>query len=797
MSCEEEIFKALGDKLPRDKIKKIVKEIEEYGLSRPNITQADMLKKAMKMSEKVIEDYEWHKFNMVRNKSLVISNTGDFDRRFAASGDAGDAIKSMTVGSDKMFDYARDSTGIRQGKLKREFQAGAVAQLEKDGLLELAQSGELDVEIATELLALQSKGKLKGSGNETAKKIAAVYNQAAEKARLMKNEVGINVKELSTHIAKQTHDRVKLRGGAFFYNRDKAYQKWREYVMPRLDIKRTFGDVPDAEKALKEIYDNLLTGDIENIDLNADIEIGSNKERALHFKDGAAFVDYNRRYGSDTLFKTMMNTLSTDAFDIGLVERWGSKPDTMYEKMVNHAASKIDDPYKKQDFITWATEGRGDGYFKQVNGAVRGYDNMAGLTRANIGSVLRDSTRMGLLGGAQITSFFGDSMPFIIQQRKNGVNLLGAYGRLLQSRMNILKTSGDKRQFMDLLGAAAEGAAQHPGRITFNDFNNAPGLASKMTYFFMKYTGNQRVMDIGRGSAQMFFARDMAMRRKEVFGDLAPEFREQLSLYGIKEKEWVNFAEADVLTHSDGGEYAIADGIKDKETQRKFGLMFSDMVDYTVLSPGAKQNYFNNFGYKRGTWRGEAWRFAMQFKSFGITHLARVTAPAIRSKSALTMGHLAVGSLVGGYMVMATKGFLQGKDLPDVDKPETWTKALAVGGFGGAAGDYYMGLANFYERNTPEALAGLLGGPVGQDALEFTRMTFDLINGKDVSAKAYRELLQKIPGNNMPVVRTGLDYLFLYAIQEELSPGSLRRMERNLKERTGQEFFYPPSRVAR
>ncbi len=804
--CEDEIFKALGDKLPREKIKKIVKEIEEYGISRPGITQADMLKKAMKMSEDVIEAYEWHKFNMVRNESLREPLLALADARMeAAKNNPYDATKSIMVGSDKNFDSSRDSTAIAQDKLRRELTSPVIVELKKIDALELAQSGELDVEIATELLALQSKGKLKGSGNETARKIAAIYNQAAEIARRKKNEVGINVKELSTHITKQTHDRVKLRGGALFYDVEKAYQKWRKFQLEHIDVKRTFGDAADVEKALRETYNTLLVGDIDNIDLNQSMaDMGSSKHRFLHYKDGASFVANNRRYGSDTLFNSLMKTLSTDAYDVGFRERWGSNRDKMYNDVISHIANKIEDPIEKAEYLAWAIEGRGNGYMKQIDGGVRGYAGMVGLTRANIGSVIRDTFRMGYLGGAQITSFFLDGIPYVINLKKNGQNYLGAYARMLESRMNILYTSEDKRLFMDVLGAAADGAVHHPGRLRFNDFHNVPGLYSKLTYGFMKYTGSQRVMDIGRGSAQMFFSRYFAMKRTEAFANLAPEFKEQLSLYGIKEKEWAKFAEADVEVGPDGREYAIADGIKDKETQRKFGLMFSDVVDYSILSPGAKQNYFNNLGLKRGTWAGEAMRFAMQFKSFGITHLNRVGMPALRSGNALTMGHLLAASTVGGFMVLATKSFLSGKDFPDVSKPETWVRAFAIGGGLSIAGDYNMGVANYYTHSSAENFVAIAGGPGGKELAELVNITMDIIHNavdpnsnRNVSAKIYRNALEKIPGNNMPIVRTGLDYLFLYAIQEELSPGSLRKMERNLKERTGQEFFYPPSRVAR
>ena len=41
--------------------------------------------------------------------------------------------------------------------------------------------------------------------------------------------------------------------------------------------------------------------------------------------------------------------------------------------------------------------------------------------------------------------------------------------------------------------------------------------------------------------------------------------------------------------------------------------------------------------------------------------------------------------------------------------------------------------------------------------------------------------------------RAALDYMILYRIQEALNPGSLKRMERRLKDEQNQEFLLPPS----
>jgi len=49
------------------------------------------------------------------------------------------------------------------------------------------------------------------------------------------------------------------------------------------------------------------------------------------------------------------------------------------------------------------------------------------------------------------------------------------------------------------------------------------------------------------------------------------------------------------------------------------------------------------------------------------------------------------------------------------------------------------------------------------------------------------------PGANLFYTRALTDYMLWYELKETVDPGFLRRMERNLFKRTGQEFLIPPS----
>jgi hypothetical protein len=89
------------------------------------------------------------------------------------------------------------------------------------------------------------------------------------------------------------------------------------------------------------------------------------------------------------------------------------------------------------------------------------------------------------------------------------------------------------------------------------------------------------------------------------------------------------------------------------------------------------------------------------------------------------------------------------------------------------------------------------------DAAGIADMLQRAIHGEDVKADAFRSAIKNAAGINpyASVVingypRIALDYLILYRIQEEISPGYMRRMERRMEKENAQQFMFPPSQYA-
>jgi hypothetical protein len=72
-----------------------------------------------------------------------------------------------------------------------------------------------------------------------------------------------------------------------------------------------------------------------------------------------------------------------------------------------------------------------------------------------------------------------------------------------------------------------------------------------------------------------------------------------------------------------------------------------------------------------------------------------------------------------------------------------------------------------------------------------------LKSGDDAASQSFRFLVDHLPGFNPFYVRSALNYLVLYRIQEWLNPGAMKRMERRIAKENGQTFLVPPSTVVR
>jgi hypothetical protein len=205
-----------------------------------------------------------------------------------------------------------------------------------------------------------------------------------------------------------------------------------------------------------------------------------------------------------------------------------------------------------------------------------------------------------------------------------------------------------------------------------------------------------------------------------------------------------------------------------------------------------------NQGLMRGTPAGEAIRTIMQLKAFPITYLTKGIASQYHMSGKAGIAKMMVGSTIMGYLSMATKDILRGKEPRDAfsedlaKNKDTFIAAFLQGGGAGIFGDFIFGEANRYGQSFTTTLLG----PTAGTADDLYTIYSKVVQGDDAASNLVRLGLQNAPFINLFYTRAAMEYLFIYGIQEASNPGYLRRMEKRLKTENDQEFIFSPSEYA-
>lgn len=109
------------------------------------------------------------------------------------------------------------------------------------------------------------------------------------------------------------------------------------------------------------------------------------------------------------------------------------------------------------------------------------------------------------------------------------------------------------------------------------------------------------------------------------------------------------------------------------------------------------------------------------------------------------------------------------------------------GGGLGLLGDFFLGTADRFGNQ----LTANMVGPALTELSNLAVMTGQLVQGKfgEAGETAVRTITNNLPFVNLWYLRAGMDYMINYRLREWMSPGTLKRAERKLKEENNQTYF--------
>jgi len=695
-----------------------------------------------------------------------------------------------------------------------------------EGLADKLLSKSMDEDVVTELWNI-GKPESGSTGNAdaliAAKALAYVDRYGKDKM----NSVGADIRFL------QTVGHIPQTGG--FHETGKLLkaksEAWVRDVSAWVDPERMMIDRPEKiNTILDDVYRGIVFGrqrlleEGKTVAITArDLATSVSGHRVLAFKGPKEMLAYYRKYGSGkSVMELFVEAAESDGKNYALLRFWGPRPEQTFIKMRDEALEKAKRD-KDEKLVNKLQSPRLQNEWNAVSGA---FTPQGSPLIANIGKYARMAMVFSKLG-LVLPSSFNDLSGMALGGRYNGVNILEVYGETIQRMTSKITDTTEKRHFASMLGVASN-VFTGSSLARVSAYDTIPGRAGRAMHNFLKLTGIHWWTDSLKEAFGLSISHRLGLDRGTSFGSLNAYLMETLLQYNITERNWDFIRKNTETLGPDGKHYIAPDAIRqisdeavlkelsqrrslaglkqeqvkelsdDFRMQRELELR-SYLIGETnlaVLTPSAKERAFMLGSSAPGTALGEFARFFWQFKSFSLAIGARIIprivngAPGGKFDYRGLTQYLA-GSLLWGYIGLTAKDMIKGRTPRDPREFRTMSSAFLAGGGAGIYGDFLFGEYNRYGRGVIETL----GGPVLGESSDLLKILYAARTGEDIGAKSVRFAINNAPYANLLFTRTALNYLFLYSLQDTMNPGYLRRSEKNLREDTGQEFLYPPSRI--
>ncbi len=819
---EEEMVELVGDLQAR--IKQLQATDGMLGLEEAAMRAADEMGNQVKLAA-VIE-----KRNALLNARRRAELVGYIRSTWSDRPDLG--LESFLVGTNVARAGARRSVAAEQKQLSQAYIAGFLNDIEKEGLLPFLTRGDLDQDIADSLWRIGMDKPLDGLSKE-AVSIAKIMQKYQEAARIDANRAGAFIRKLPGYVVRQSHDPYKLQRAGF--------KQWRDEILPLLD-ERTFEAGSDVDGFLLATYNNLVSG--VHLKVSTPEPTGFkgprnlakkvSAERVLHFKDGVAWDQYNKVYGTGSLREAFLGGLDRSGQSTGLMRRLGTNPEGNFEAALDELQLAFkEDPEAMRRFQD-DRRGMLKTRFAEIDGSASIAVNHTG---ARVAANLRAWQSMAKLGGAVISAVT-DLPVAASEMRYQGKGMLGSMGTLIGGMLSGKKPA-EQREILSSMGVFFDSVR---GEVVskFSADDSLGGKMSRAQQLFFKLNGLTWWTDTMRSTAALMMSHHLAYNRALNWEQMNPDLRRTLELFDFDAGKW-DLVRNTGAKLADGREYMTTQGIDDiadadlagylagkgrtvnaaaigelrEELRGSLRSYITDRASYAVIEPDARTRAMMRRGTQPGTVAGELLRFVGQFKAFPVAILqksfgrelygrgyqpgayganpGRELIQAMRSGNGEKLGiaQLMLWTTLFGYGAMATKDLLKGREPRPADDPKTWVAAMLQGGALGLYGDFLFGEANRFGGGLTQSLSGPTLGLIDGGYDLFARMR----DGDDAAAASFRFAIQNTPFANLFYTRTAMDYLFLHSVQEALNPGALRRMERRIEKENAQQFLLRPSQT--
>ena len=703
----------------------------------------------------------------------------------------GFAINSQATG--KMFDFVQTLKSKVPGGLDKLF----------------AKNNAL---IREAILVLNDGPPVKGGSRKVRSKdaqyMAAMLRTANDYVIGRKQRAGIITKRLDNYDLPHRWDPVLLKSkGKEAFIRDSFERIDRDRMLSR-------DGTPLDDENLTILLDNAynkITGSRIR-DLPADGEVLSKgaanpgqrrtqKSRELHFKTGEDWLEMHDQYGIGDLFENALAGIRQGAQEIALVENLGTDPLRTFNSLIEEnkihnqiARSQGLKPRERNVF------GTAEGMWNLLNGSA---DDILSPLGADIPAALRNFQIAAKLPFAVLSNvtdqvFAGRDMRL---WGSGYVNFVGKFLPQLFSK-EAKKTAAELLVGMETFYNTLQSVAR------FGDADavgKASGITKRLASAVIRSSGLSALNGASKRAAALEVNAQIRRQFSSTWENLLPGVKLGLEQGGFTKSDW-NVTRKFSITKPGGAQYI--DMVKLLETNEQVSTRLLSIMQGVVRTaapePDLQVRAFTTAeGSAPGSFKGEAFRTFLQFKSFPIT----VMTQAVRAQmfdprlTGLTsrLEYLVATSVYATFVgagIVQTKTFLAGKEPENMQTPEFWTKALVQGGTIGILSDG----------------AGILGATStrqawGQMIPPVFSMVFDILTTlrsggaavwtqdyQEASRLIFRELKSQNPTNTF-YTKLIVERLVIDQLENIANPNAWQdrqNYERGLFNRTGQRYWWKP-----
>lgn len=629
-------------------------------------------------------------------------------------------------------------------------------------------------------------------------KAAATYIAALEDMRLRSNAAGTDIGRLDYGYLPQPHDVGRIA--------EAGKDAWVDYVFPRLRREQylredgeAMGDA-EVQALLRKAYDTIAT-EGRNKRVPGAAGQGSrasrfdDAHRVLHFKDADSHLDYLADFGRGSMMDAILGHVGGIAKNIGLMEEFGANPNSTYRLLKDTA--------EQADNVTGARAA-----WHEFATLDMTWDTLSGTTAQPVSPKMaqffqgvRNFTVAAKLQSVMLSSIT-DAPLQVLVARSAGVPM----GEAMKSVFN-----GFGKGKRELAHDLAIGMDEIAGEMTrWHQDNLAQGWSAKLANSTMKLTLVEGWTNSLRRGYALTLSRALERHRHTDWNALDEAGRRRMESAGVTESDWKIWQQApaqDGMLTKDGIRTVDAsEADVNRATARLLGYLDSE-ARTAILAPDLTTRASLQQGTKAGTWGGEVLRSLMLFKSFPLAivdkHLRRLrNIPTTQGKVAYSAAMLTSLQLFGA-VALQLKDMRDGKDPRDMTTGKFWLAAAAQGGglgiFGdilytGMGGDGRGGQANWTSMLGPVFGTAMDGFSIARKGAGWAIADENKADDKldDLGAESLRFVKGNTPFINLWYLRGATDHMVFHDLQEQLSPGYLRRMRRRAQKDWNQQYWWEP-----